>query len=1007
MHRLSPVKQIFYLIFILCICYSPIDGQSFAINYTAKDGLESENINTIAEDQNGYIYVGSAIGIMKFDGVEFIPFTKSATGNIPKNVFVYKLIFDDENNLWVYSELNGIYHWDRKTDHWTNFSYSSEPLYKIQSNEVVGIATIDSFFYFSCRGHGLNSINIHDLTLNKNIDNSTNSYSDFDQVGDKLLLNGHKELYFFKNGILNSISKTNSSSFVDTEIYKGEIFLTKYHSGLFLSTNGNIKSLGLDKITDPWKTRILGIRDDEIIVTSQNSGLLKYNLIDKEWKLITAKPYNSNSLIKAKYKGGLIDSRGIIWVATTKGISCFNPNLQGFVNLDNADNNIDYLIDAKFHKKSRNYITTYASSGDKVKIFDENLILKNSYNHTPDVNSIRSIFDVVEFEDEIFAVSHRLYKIDPNTGKCSFPQNQYLKSLTNIYTVKIDDNGYLWCIHDQNQLLVYNLNTQEVITEKELPYFPDPSSKRHVNSEIQFDDQYTLIASKSLFFTISKGDYKIQAYVIENGKLKPINSRPSKKNRINKVFSFEDHVYISSRNDGIFKTQYDKSNSSFIVLNHLSAQELYSPTDFDFDDLGNIWVTSDNGLSLLDDDLRIIKKFNSQDGLTNTKLSTGLFIENNKIFLDGESGIIVGDPSLLSLESSPINVDIPKFEVNGKGYHPLSNNLNFPYTKNNINVKISIPIYGNKSEYNYHYRLKGSSNKWKSSSIDKNEISYENLNPGSYTFEVKSAVGSNESQVSKIEFKIQPPFWETSYFILLVLGLISLLLALIYKNRIKKNTEKERINTLLSQLENTAIRSQLNPHFIFNSLNSIRSMILLDRKNDSIHYLEQFSDMVREVLQMSKEEKVTLAHEISFNKNYLEIEKLRFSDKFKYYFNIEKDLEIDKIKVPPLIIQPFVENAIWHGLLHNDKESILNIDISTNEKSLHIMIDDNGIGREKSKERQQSSIKKTKRNLGVSLSRKRISMLGKNATVEIIDKVENNNPMGTTVHITIPLIYEK
>ena len=295
---------------------------------------------------------------------------------------------------------------------------------------------------------------------------------------------------------------------------------------------------------------------------------------------------------------------------------------------------------------------------------------------------------------------------------------------------------------------------------------------------------------------------------------------------------------------------------------------------------------------------------------------------------------------------------------------------------------------------------------WKSRPVNKNDLNYENLNPGTYTFEVKSVVEHNESEISEVQFEIKPPFWKTSYFLIFVLGIFAFLFTLFYKYRVKKKVEKERINTLLSQLENTAIRSQLNPHFIFNSLNSIRSMILLDRKQDSVQYLEQFSDMVREVLQMSKEERVTLDHEISFNRNYLEIEKLRFSDKFNFSFNIEEDLDLKHILVPPLIIQPFVENAIWHGLLHNKKESILNIDIQSIEGSLHIIIDDNGIGREKSKLLQKSSIKKTKKNLGVSLSKKRISMLGKNANVEIIDKYENNHPAGTTVHIVIPLNYE-
>jgi len=995
------------IILSLSVYLHPVSGQSFAINYTAKDGIENDNVLAITEDQNGYIYIGTASGVMLFDGVDFVPFYKEGTGTIPENVFVYDLTFDKLDNLWVRTELDGIFHWDRIHNHWTNFSTSAEPVRHLPNNEVKSIFVIDSFLYFSCLRHGLSSIDIHTLEVRHKIDNSTNSYTDIDEAENRLILNGHRNLLLLKNNQLQTLARSDKSSFDNTYIYNDQIYIAKYESGLYTIDNEKLKSLGIEDHTDPRRTKIIGVSNHkELIMTCQNSGLVKFDPQSNTFTVINSEPYNFNSLIKAKYNGGFIDKKGRIWIATSKGISCFHPDLQGFQSIQNKDQHSDFLIDAIYHKTTKSYIGVYSSTKDKVKIFDENFNITSSYNHTPKTPGIRSIYKIMEHKNQVYAASHRLYRVNPMTGECTPLDEDTLGEFGNVTCANIDQNGLLWFTNGNGTLVVYNLLQKKIEFQEKIPLLTKSKNRQYNISTINFDDQSAYISAGSALFHVSKSKYEINSYAVEGRICQAIETNPPSDNKITIVLPHKEYVYISSRNDGLLKTKFDTGSQTFQTVAHLTSSELYSPLDLGFDTNDNLWVATDNGLALLDVDLQLIKRYDRRNGLQNTKLSTGLSIANDIVLLNDERGIIVGDPSNLTYTTKPIAVDITSFKVNGKQFSINTTRPTFSYSNNNIQIHTSIPNYGTNSDYAYEYRLLGNNQAWQFAPIENNKISYENLNPNQYTFETRCTSSNTKGPVSSFDFEITPPFWKTKLFLILTLLVSGAFLTILYKYRVNQKLEKEKVNTLLSKLENTAIRSQLNPHFIFNSLNSIRSMILLDRKADSVQYLEQFSDMVREVLQMSKEEKVTLEHEIAFNRNYLEIEKLRFSNKFKYTFNVSEHLDSNNVIVPPLILQPFIENAIWHGLLHNDKESILTIDINTRSNQLHITIDDNGIGREKSRQIQKSSLNKTKKNLGVSLSKKRISMLGKDAQSTINDKYENGIAAGTTVTIQIPLTHQ-
>jgi LytS/YehU family sensor histidine kinase len=223
----------------------------------------------------------------------------------------------------------------------------------------------------------------------------------------------------------------------------------------------------------------------------------------------------------------------------------------------------------------------------------------------------------------------------------------------------------------------------------------------------------------------------------------------------------------------------------------------------------------------------------------------------------------------------------------------------------------------------------------------------------------------------------------------------------------QKNAELQQQRT---EMEMQALRAQMNPHFIFNSLNSINRFILQNDRAQASEYLTKFSKLVRMILQNSQASLITLESELESLDLYLNLESLRFNYHFDYHITVPKDLDKEVLQVPPLILQPYVENAIWHGLMHKEEKGHLDIEISENDDQLFLKIKDNGVGRAKAKAMSSKSATKHK-SMGLRITENRIAILQKNGSQEspvtIHDLVsDDGTPAGTEVIIKMPLIYD-
>lgn len=308
----------------------------------------------------------------------------------------------------------------------------------------------------------------------------------------------------------------------------------------------------------------------------------------------------------------------------------------------------------------------------------------------------------------------------------------------------------------------------------------------------------------------------------------------------------------------------------------------------------------------------------------------------------------------------------------------------------------------NRQSTRFHYKLAGNDDLWSINNNFENQITYNALAPGTYTFYAKTERNGIFSDTIAYSFTIKSPFYSKWWFIVLQMVLFLVIVFLIYKWRLSIQEKKLKQQNELNTSRLTAIQSQMNPHFIFNSLNSIQDLILKGDVEKSYTYITTFSNMVRKTLSYSQNDFIDFEKEIQLLELYLSLEKLRFKKDFVYTLNT---FNISDIEIPPMIIQPFIENAIVHGLLHKAGEKKLTINFELKE-TLICIIEDNGVGRKKAKaikDRQRSdydsfSVKATRKRFDI-LSSLYPGQFGVIYEDVVVDGIES----GTKVKLSLPI----
>jgi len=339
----------------------------------------------------------------------------------------------------------------------------------------------------------------------------------------------------------------------------------------------------------------------------------------------------------------------------------------------------------------------------------------------------------------------------------------------------------------------------------------------------------------------------------------------------------------------------------------------------------------------------------------------------------------------------------------------VQNNIILPYNQNLIEISFVGLSYRTAGNIIYKYRLSGINDQW---TFTKNTlVSYPFLPDGEYKFEVyaMNKDGVYSIAPATITFIINPPFWKTWWFIgvciLLFAGMVRVFIYFRIKAVKKRNALRLKLNKYMQQ----ALSQQMNPHFIFNSLNSIQYYILQNDRLASNKYLSKFASLMRIILDNSQHQLIPLKDELNALNLYIELEAMRFKEKFQFSITVDEKLDTSINKIPPLLIQPYVENAIWHGLMHKEDNGILEVGLRLKDNVIICTITDNGIGREKAAEIKNKKIQ-TYKSRGTKITGDRLNLINtlNNMKMQInyFDLKDNSgNASGTKVEITIPLIH--
>ena len=433
------------------------------------------------------------------------------------------------------------------------------------------------------------------------------------------------------------------------------------------------------------------------------------------------------------------------------------------------------------------------------------------------------------------------------------------------------------------------------------------------------------------------------------------------------------------------------------------------------DNNGFLWISTNRGLSRFDPKMKIFSNYDVADGLQSNMFN----ISSCCKFNDGELGFGgINGLNIFHPENIISNTFVPPVYIIGfsKFDQPMNfdtdltdlSQIELSYDDNYFTIEFVALDYSHPEKNAYAYKLEGVNDRWMHTK-NENFASYTNIDPGKYVFKVR---GTNSDGVWNMEgdelgIIIKPPFWMSWWFRSLIITMVTFALAGTVYLIIKREKQKTAINKKISELKLQALQAQMNPHFIFNTINAIQYFISKNDNESAYFYLTKFSRLLRRTLENSENMSIPLAEELETLTLYMELQLLRYGNKFSYHIDVGSEIDTQLTEIPSMILQPYIENAIQHGLNSKRKGGKLDIQLKQNNGTLVCVIQDNGVGIKKS-----LSLKKTKgtdhTSSGMKLTEERLEIIStahkENIDVTIEDLSElNEKENGTRVILKIPV----
>ena len=926
----------------------------------------------VLEDKQRYIWLAADKGLYRYNGKSYRQFRHHEQ----KGNSLFQLQLDAEGKLWCNNIYGQIFYVENNR---LQLFYDASKLVK---GQLAAFVISDQF------------LRLFTTTGVYNIDTSTKAVT---KIFDNMCI---------------SAANNNQSSYVfavnfEDDIEKNRVYLIKDHS--------TTKILEIKNLKEIQSPRLFAFTKDVFLIHKSKLGNVFYAINQDD---NAAKKLQIPDQLKEETIYNILSIKGDYWILTTSGVFVFsfkNHQLTFKEQLFRTESITDVQLDF-----NNNYWFTTLDNGVFV---------------APSLN-IRLV-ELSHIEAKItsaIALENNHFVLGTNNGKLLFYNENKL-----IKTLQLPGNkiiGKLFYNNSFEKLIVSINATESFVVDLKTDKIAD------VNNRFAVAKTFSKIDDKTLFY----GNYR-QGIVYINPLDKP-KKQILKESRVKASVVSNNHLFVSyidglyQYNTQTFNAEEITFNSNSLLVNALTKtngtvwvatqhngllkyeNNTLKPSEINLPESLQInairadglvlWVSTDSGLFQYHTKTQQLKSLSAQDGL-NTAVNDFLVLQDQIIVTLPTAFYVLPKSDKLFKVFKTAKVGFEAIKINDRDTL-VTNNYKLPYDLNKIDISFNSNGFQSNLHVNYQYRVKQIDTSWQDIPLNTHFVNFNSLSSGTYTFELK-AQNLNANQpvlAAPITFVISKPFWETYWFYGLVVFSIIGLVWLYFRWRLQQREaqriveiDKILIDKKITNLRLENLRSQMNPHFIFNALNSIQDYIVSNEKELASSYLVKFSRLIRMYLDYSQQNEITLEEELRALKLYLELEKVRFEDELEYNISIDNRLKTKQIKVPSLFIQPYVENALKHGLLHKLNNRKLHIKAKIIQKNkLQITVEDNGIGRSQSEKlkrpNQQHKPFATKANEErVRLYKNKLKRDIAITTNDLYD--ENDVAAGTKVVITMPI----
>lgn len=995
------------LLLTMLLLSNVLEAQQYNFrNFNVENGLAQSQVYAIVQDNQGMLWMGTrGGGITVFNGYEFQTLDKSKGLT---NVYINRMVKDAAGTVWVAGNA-GVGYFSEQHYHPVAEGLVVNDL-EVQKDGSLVAATAKGVFRISdgaMKRIGDGNLDLHGSISSVTRDEKGNYWLGTDKgllrlAADGKLTNFGKDVPVMRN----SITRVRQDK-------TGKIWIGTYGDGLYCYDGKNFFRIDLHH--ELYKQTILDIYFDEasnLWLATLNGGVIQYNRETKTFSSFTEREGLSNNHVRCIIK----DNSGSFWFGTSGGgVSQYTG--KQFTHYDERSGLGGNFIYSVYRDRSGRLWVGNSKAGVSV-------IYKDSIAHYHAGNGFDNVKVKAIAEDgrgTVFLGTDGQGVYVVRNG--SFEPIQDL-ARAYVKDMKSDRQGNVWIATAGSGLIKVETRQNNFILS------------RWTTAEGLASNRITSIHIDKLgrvwYGAESHGVGCIDMNQVSKLRITTAEGLTSPLIRCLTEDAFG-RLWIGTAGGGVSYYplyRFKKSVYTINTENGLLSNNIYSLT---VDQAGRLIVGSEKGLDQLyfnqDEQLVQVRHYGKYDGFL------GVETCQNAVFNDDDAVIWIGTinglsrfntretgqeelPPLISLKTvrlfyEPILTDDSLSIIQ---YGKQRSELILDYNQNHLTFEFFGVNLRNPEGVRYQWKLDGFDSGWSPLSADRS-ILYSNLNPGRYRFQVRAVNqdGTAISQPASFEFTVLAPFWKQAWFVLLVSGTILIVLLLSYtllvrriRNKARQKQQQVELEKSMLELEQKALRLQMNPHFIFNALNSIQSLIGTGQEKEARYYLAKFSRLMRQILDNSRKTVISLQEEIQTLENYLLIEQFCTNGRFHYEISSDDDLEVDFIQLPPMLIQPFVENAIKHGMKGRDEQNPGTIRISFSEtgQALRCTITDDGIGRVKAQQLVDESKETYHESMSLKVTLERLERMENNevkGSLEIRDLYRDDQAIGTEVIITIPL----